>query len=71
MRQEPYGDYTKIGETIGVLLEFTSTGGQVTYYRNGVSLGKAFDNLPQGTMLYPCVSLYNNEETECQVTLNT
>ena len=67
MRQEPYGDYTKIGETIGVLIDMRDdgSGGQLTYFRNGLSLGRAFDNLPGNQMLYPCVSLYNNEETDC------
>ena len=55
-----YGDYTKIGEVIGVLLEFNEAGiGNLTFYRNGVTLGKAFDNLSAG-MYYPCVSLLNN-----------
>ncbi|MFN9908602.1 MAG: hypothetical protein ACK56F_21160 [bacterium] len=54
-----------------MLLEYIGPVAQVTYFRNGVNLGKAFDNLPTNVILYPCVSLYNNEETDCQVTLNS
>ena len=56
-----YGDYMKIGEVIGVLLEFNEGKGSLTYFRNGKSFGKAFD-LPSGKY-FPCVSMLNNEQT--------
>lgn len=53
-----------------MLLEFKLDGiAELTFYRNGTSLGKAFESIPQG-IYYPCVSLMNNEETDVQVTLN-
>lgn len=61
---QSYGDYSKIGEKIGVLLEFNSNGTcNLSFYRNGLNLGRAFDNIPANTY-YPCVSMLNNEETE-------
>jgi hypothetical protein len=67
---QPYGDYIKIGETIGVLLEFKNNIGSLTYCRkDGVSFGKAFESIPPGEY-FPCVSLLNNMDSVI-VTLNT
>ena len=42
-----YGDYSAIGDTIGVLLEFGRDGlGTLTFYKNGKSFGVCFDRLP-------------------------
>ena len=68
MVAQDYGDYMKIGEVIGVQLDLQQN--QLTFYKNGVSLGKAFD-LPKGGSFYACVSLLNNEETDVQITLNS
>ena len=35
----------------------------LTFFRNGLYLGVAFDNLPYGCTYYPCVSMFNNGET--------
>ena len=67
---QAYGDYSKIGEELGVLLEFKLDAVHLTFLRNGVSLGVCFDNIPAGETYYPCVSMFNNEATETQVTLN-
>jgi hypothetical protein len=55
-----------------VLLEFRADLRTVllTFFRNDKSLGVAFDNIPYGTTYFPCISLFNNEETQTQVTLN-
>ena len=54
---ERYGDYSAIGDVIGVFLEFSKEGdGTLTFYRNGVTNGKCFDCIPPGTY-YPCVAL--------------
>lgn len=60
-----FGDYIKIGENVGCLLEFSPHGtASLTFYRNGNLVGKAFDNsLPADIVYYPCVSMYYNEET--------
>lgn len=35
---QEYGGFSKINDTIGVLLEFKDTVGTVSFYRNGVSI---------------------------------
>ena len=61
---QEYGEYAKIAEVLGVLLEFGDDQvGHLTFYQHGRTLGKAFNNIPPGTY-YPCVSLNNNESTE-------
>jgi hypothetical protein len=42
----------------------------LTFYRNGKSCGKAFDNIPADTY-HPIVSLLNIHDNEVRVTLNT
>jgi SPRY domain len=60
-----YGQSAKIGDVIGVLLEFRGGVGTLSFYRNGAKCGEAFSNLT-GT-LYPAVSLLYGE---VQVTLD-
>lgn len=70
--KQNYGDYSKINEDIGVLLEqdLGNQGfGKLTFFRNGLSLGEAFDKIPPGCY-YPCVSLFMSEGVRVQVTLN-
>ena len=67
---ERYGDYSAIGDTIGVLLEFSKEGeGSLTFYKNGVTNGKCFDGIPPGTY-YPCVAL-SSQGREVAITLNS
>lgn len=61
----PYGDYSKIGEVLGVLLSFDDQAVSLAFFRNGVSLGVAFDHLPLKGSYYPCVTLQNNGATNC------
>ncbi len=61
-----YGGFSKINDTIGVMVEFMEGIGRLSFYRNGQPLGLAFDNIPPGTY-YPAVCLYYGE---VQVTLN-
>lgn len=69
-----YGDYSSRGEVIGVLLELSQQDGlnymTLTYYRNGKNLGHAYqqEHIYEG-LIYPCVSLLNNQETDVRVTL--
>lgn len=51
-----YGYETKIGDRIGMLIELTKNGREVTFFVNNVSLGIAFRDLPK-EQLYPCVCL--------------
>ncbi len=46
-----------MGDKIGVLLEFTQQGLDVSFFINKLDLGIAFKNLPFATY-YPCVLLY-------------
>jgi len=70
VQSQSYGDYSKLNEVIGVLLEFRAVDGvaSLTYFRNGNTLGKAFENIPVGTY-FPCISMFNNEGTDVQITL--
>ncbi|CAI2381496.1 unnamed protein product [Moneuplotes crassus] len=61
-----FGEPCKIGDIVGVLLQFDNGFASLSFYRNKVFIGNAFDNIPPGT-LYPAVCLYYGE---VQVTLN-
>ena len=61
-----YGGCAKIGDTIGVLLEFKGSLGYLSFLKNGTPLGVCFNNLPVGNYL-PTACLYYGE---VQVTLN-
>lgn len=54
-----YGYSAKANDIIGVLLEFRSGLGSLSFYRNGVKCGEAFNNLT-GTF-YPAVSMFYGE----------
>jgi len=66
---QSYGDYSKMGEELGVELKFNTKGDSVslTFYRNGKTLGTCFESIPvtPGQKIYPCISLFNNESTQC------
>ena len=54
---ERYGDYSAIGDVIGVLLEFNKEGSaSLTFFKNGKTFGMCFDGMPPNTY-YPCVAL--------------
>ena len=60
----PYGDYSSIGDSIGVLLEFNKVGiATLSFYKNGQSFGIAYDNIQPG-MYFPFVSL-NGQGRQC------
>ena len=52
-----YGDICKMGDKVGILLEFTTKGLDVSFFVNKLDLGVAFRGLPLNTY-YPCVLLY-------------
>ena len=52
-----YGDICKMGDKVGILLEFTGKGLDVSFFINKLNLGVAFRGLPLNTY-YPCVLLY-------------
>ena len=68
---ERYGDYSAIGDTIGVLLEFNKEGlGSLTFYKNGKSFGVCFhESMPPNTY-YPCVAL-SSQGREVIISLNS
>lgn len=44
---ENYGDYSSIGDTIGVLLEFSKDGtAMITFYKNGRTVGACYSGMP-------------------------
>ncbi len=51
---DDYGDVSKIGDKIGLLLEFNEVGLDVSYFLNGMNMGIAFSGLPKNTY-FPCV----------------
>lgn len=51
-----YGDITKMGDRVGIMMEFQATGVDITFYVNKINLGVAFKNLPLG-MYYPTAVL--------------
>jgi hypothetical protein len=57
VEQVEYGDLSKMGDRIGILMEFGDKGLDVSFFINKINMGVAFKNLPGGTY-YPCVLLY-------------
>ena len=51
-----YGDVTKIGDRIGIMMEFGTGGLDVSFYINKINMGVAFKGLPINTY-YPSVVL--------------
>lgn len=56
-----YGPYWRSGDIFGVCLDMDN--GVIDYYRNGVALGRAFENVERGPgrALFPAVSLAFND----------
>ena len=56
-----YGPYWRSGDIFGVCLDMDK--GVIEYYRNGVSLGVALDDIARGAgiSLFPAVSLAFND----------
>ena len=52
-----YGDISKMGDKIGILMEFNDKGLDVSFFINKMDMGIAFRSLPSNTY-YPCVLLY-------------
>ena len=71
MTDETYGDYSSIGDTIGVLLEFVKDGtANLTFYKNGRSVGICYSGIPNATY-YPCIALSAMSGNEVIVSLNS
>jgi hypothetical protein len=51
-----YGDICKMGDKIGILMQFNNKGLDVSFFINKVNLGVAFKSLPNNTY-YPCAVL--------------
>lgn len=51
-----YGDICKMGDKIGMLMEFNENGLDVSFFINKMDLGVAFKSLPLNTY-YPCALL--------------
>lgn len=61
-----YGEPCVLHDKVGVLLEFEKTEAKLTFYRNKVSMGVAFANIPLD-QYYPVATMYYNG---VKVTLN-
>jgi len=63
-----YAEYSSIGDTIGVLLEFNKEGfGTLAFYKNGRPFGQCYTGLPPHTY-FPCIALAGNDVV---ITLNS
>jgi hypothetical protein len=51
-----YGDITKMGDRVGIMIEFHSLGVDISFYINKINMGVAFKNLPLATY-YPAAVL--------------
>jgi len=47
---------SKVGDIIGTLINLSTK--TITFFRNGLIMGTAFNNVPQNKPIYPCISLY-------------
>ena len=57
VQQTEYGDFSKMGDKIGILMEFNDKGLDVSFFINKIDMGIAFRSLPPNTY-YPCALLY-------------
>lgn len=57
---QTYGTTSGTGTTIGIALDLTGAQGTITFYRDGVSLGTAFSNLPIGNLYFPAAHVAGN-----------
>ncbi|XP_024970300.1 E3 ubiquitin-protein ligase RKP isoform X3 [Cynara cardunculus var. scolymus] len=65
LNAEPYGQSWVIGDVIGCCIDFESD--EISYYRNGVSLGVAFNGIRKmvpGLGYYPAISLSQGERCD-------
>jgi hypothetical protein len=51
-----YGDITKIGDRIGIMIEYNASGVDISFFVNKINLGIAFKSLPAATY-FPCAVL--------------
>jgi hypothetical protein len=63
-----YGDLTKMGDRVGILMEFLPTGLDVSFFINKINMGVAFKSLPLNTY-YPSVIL-GYDGTRVRITNN-
>jgi hypothetical protein len=63
-----YGDITKIGDRVGILMEFFTSGLDVTFFVNKINMGVAFKSLPLN-MYFPSVIL-GYDGTRVRITNN-
>ena len=63
-----YGDITKIGDKVGVLIEFNKTGVDISFYINKIDMGVAFKNLPLRT--YFPAAVLGFDGTKVKITNN-
>ncbi len=52
-----YGDVSKMGDKIGILMEFNDKGLDVSFFINKIDMGVAFKSISHNTY-FPCVLLY-------------
>lgn len=56
IEKSAYGSICKLGDSVGILMEFTSKGLDISFFVNKICEGVAFRNLPFQTY-YPCAIL--------------
>lgn len=62
---ENYGAHFKIGESVGVLVSFSNKSASISFYRNGVSLGVAYQGIYG--IIYPAVTLFGSNNNIVEV----
>ena len=60
-KEKGKGRYVQAGDSIGVLMDTTK--GELSFVVNGVNLGVAFDGIPLGKPLVPCVLMFLENDT--------
>jgi hypothetical protein len=63
-----YGDVCKIGDKIGILIDFNALGVDISFYINKINMGVAFKSLTQGTY-FPAIAL-GFDSTKVKITNN-
>ena len=55
------GDYVHTGDSVGVVMDTSK--GELSFVLNGVNYGVAYEGIPLGKPLVPCVLLKNEEDS--------
>lgn len=60
-----YGSVVKAGDTIGMLVQFANKKANLTFYRNGISFGIAYQGI--SGVLYPAITLFGSSNNVVEI----